>query len=381
MKYSAKYEENLKRLRDCTQHKHIDRIPHFSNFFTWKMLDSDLHPKLSEALSDYGMLDRIQCEFHERYHFDTYYDLNCRNLLKPSAVLGSGTHHVINDEMESINFIDHVLMEGDEYEEYRDNRTSVNWKMWTRKCPDLTREGMARSMVLQMENTAFTAYMKQKFAEEYDIPYAYGPVNIQVPFERFNKYYRGIKEAHLDLRRKKALLKDVFDKIQQDEVMPNLKNNLKNDTSHFMNDAMAAMLSHTMLSEKQWEEMFWPYMKMQLDEVLSVGKTVLLYLENSILRFKDYFLDYPKGFITIVPEMDDVIDIRKEMPNLGIAGGMNVSMLQDGTEQDCIDRVKYLADELGDGFMLGQNKMVSFRRDCKRENLLAVCDYLQNFRW
>lgn len=115
--------------------------------------------------------------------------------------------------------------------------------------------------------------------------------------------------------------------------------------------------------------------------ILASGKTVLLYVENSILRFKDYFQDYPKGFFTIVPETDDVFELRKELPNMCIAGGMPTSLLGYGTPEQCVDRVKLLRDELGDGFMLSRDKMISFRNDCKRENLLAVCDYLQAFRW
>lgn len=39
--YSPALRENVQRLRDCAQHKHIDRIPHLSNLFSWKILDSD----------------------------------------------------------------------------------------------------------------------------------------------------------------------------------------------------------------------------------------------------------------------------------------------------------------------------------------------------
>ena len=381
MQYSATYQENLKRLKACRDLEHIDRVPHFSNFHTWKILDSDLKPKLSEALADYAMLDKIQCEFHERYQFDVHYDLLNRNLLKPSTVLGSGAHHMINDESESINFIDHVLMQADEYPEYATNRMAVNWKMWNRKCPELTQGDMARSLILNMENAAYLTYMKEKFAAEYDSPYPFGPHCIQVPFERFNKYYRGIKQAHLDLRRQKTVLKDTFDRIQEDEVMPALRKALEQDTSMYITDMLVALLSHTMMSVKQWDEFFWPYLKPQLDLVAASGKKVMVYLENSILRFAEYFQDYPKGFLTIVPEIDDVVELRKALPNACIVGGMSAMMLGRGTPEQCVDAAKRVIDQMGDGFMLGQDKMMSFRNDCKRENLLAVCDYVRNFRW
>lgn len=64
-----------------------------------------------------------------------------------------------------------------------------------------------------------------------------------------------------------------------------------------------------------------------------------------------------------------------------LAGGMPSDLLQNGTPQECIERVKYLADTLGDGFMLDQDKIISYRNDCKRENLQAVFDYVNGFCW
>lgn len=380
MEHTPVFQENLQRLKDCTQLKHIDRVPHFSNIYTWKILDSDLHPKLSEAMEDYTMLDKMQCEFQERYHFDLHFDLLNRNLLRPNAVLG-GNHHMINDEAESINFFDHVLMEGDEYPEYAEHRWDVNWKMWNRKYPDLTQGTMALGIIRNMENAAYISWMKKKFADVYGCPHPHGPYNIQAPFERFNKYYRGIKEATMDLRRKKTILKDTFDKIQEDEVMPSLRKALAQDTSDVVCDIMVALLSHSMLNMKQWEELYWPYLKEQMDLVLASGKTVLIYLENSLLRFAEYFQDYPKGFMTIVPELDDVRELRKALPNACIVGGLSSTLLGRGTPEECVDAAKRVIDDMGDGFMLSQDKMISFRNDCKRENLLAVCDYVQNFRW
>ena len=60
---------------------------------------------------------------------------------------------------------------------------------------------------------------------------------------------------------------------------------------------------------------------------------------------------------------------------------MTAALLGNGTPEQCVDRVKYLANELGDGFILSQDKMMAFRNDCRRENLEAVCEYVNNFRW
>lgn len=379
MEYSSVYKERLQVLRDCVAYKHTYRVPHYSNFWTWKILDSDLHPKLSTALADYGILDRTQCEFQERYNFDSHYNLSTRNLLRPSEILG-GHHHHIDDEVESINFYDQPVMEGDEYLDYVNDRTGTNWKMFLRKYPDLNQGTMARAIIRNIDNTTFPGYMEKKFAEVYGCPPAFGPI-VQVPYEMFHKYLRGIKNATLDLRRHKAEMKEACDRIQEEETMPRLRAALAKDTSMYMTDAMNALLAHTTLNKKQWEEIYWPYEKEYLDTILAAGKTCTMFVEGSILRFAEYFQDYPKGFLAVIPELDDVREIRKALPNACVIGGMKTATLGNGTPEECVDEAKRVINDMGDGFILSQDKMISFRNDCRRENLLAVCDYVQNFRW
>ena len=81
------------------------------------------------------------------------------------------------------------------------------------------------------------------------------------------------------------------------------------------------------------------------------------------------------------PEQDDVFELRKELPNVAILGGMPVSLLGTGTKEQCLDRVKWLFEELGKegGFMLTQDKMVSFRNDANPENVKAVCKFVREY--
>lgn len=379
MEIKPDLQERLGVLHACVQHEHTYRVPHFSNLWTWKILDSELKPKLSEALADYSLLEKIQCEFQERYGFDVHYDVLNRNLLKPSSIMG-GHHHLVNDETESINFFDHVLMEDSEYPEYVTNRWDVSWRMFLRKYPDLDQGTMAKAIALNAENANYLPHLQKVMAEQYGCPVCYGSI-VQVPHERFHKYYRGIKAATMDMRRQKTVLKDSYDAIMEDEVIPALHRALAADTSNYMCDIMVPMLAHTMMNTKQWETFYWPYLKQILDAARDSGKSVLIFVENSILRFKEYFQDYPKGCLVLVPELDPVRELREAIPNATIVGGISSTLLGRGTPEECVDATKQVIDDMGDGFILSADKMISFRNDCRRENLLAVCDYVHNFRW
>lgn len=59
---------------------------------------------------------------------------------------------------------------------------------------------------------------------------------------------------------------------------------------------------------------------------------------------------------------------------------MKTELLGKGTPQECVDYAKRLVDEMGSGYIFSQDKMISFKFDCQRENLLAVNDFLRNYK-
>jgi len=89
--YSPEFWERLQLFKDCIAMKKPKRIPLLSCFYTWKILDSDSGYKLSEAMANYDVMERVVCEFHERYQFDAYNELGTRNMVKPFDDLGSRT--------------------------------------------------------------------------------------------------------------------------------------------------------------------------------------------------------------------------------------------------------------------------------------------------
>lgn len=383
MQYSKKYLDGVQQFKDVMNFKHIDRVLHASMFYTWKIFDSSYNGTLSHALTDLNVLEDTQCEFHERYHFDTHMDLGTRNMLGPAMALGS-THLSINDEEGTLNFHDHVIFEENEYLEYAKDELRFYWKMFCRKYPDVTIGQVLHALVEFMSGGMFVKHMLTKFVEEYQAPAVHaqniaGMVN--VPIERIYKYYRGIRGTSLDFRRHKSEVKECCDIIHEQEMLPRLKRGLAEDTTPFVTDTLTGLLAHATMNTKQWETFYWPYLKDYLDLIISSGKTITFFIENSIGRFAEYFQDYPKGHIIFFCEQDDIRELRKKLPNVCLAGGMPTNLLGNGTPEECVDYAKRLIDDMGDGFILSQDKMISFKNDCKRENIWAVCDYVSNFRW
>lgn len=199
------------------------------------------------------------------------------------------------------------------------------------------------------------------------------------PFEYLHNNYRGIKEVSIDLRKRRTELKDVIEKKFETQMLPALDSALDLDTSAYVCDTYFPMLAHAILSPKQFEDIYWPQLKQIIDKVVEKDKTIYIFCESTMLRFKDFFQDIPKGHVILHLEQDDIFEIHKELPNICLAGGMTTDLLGNGTPRQCIDYSKKLIDELGNGFIFSQNKMVSFRNDCTRENLLAVNEFIRNY--
>ncbi|MFZ7120142.1 MAG: uroporphyrinogen decarboxylase family protein [Eubacteriaceae bacterium] len=376
-------QERLQLFKDAAQLKPTNRIPNVSNFYTWKILDSDSNYKLSEAMNDWDTMEKIVCEFADRYQFDAYLDLGTRNPIKITGALGTHFHEV-DDEKESVNYYDHILMKGDEYEELNKNPLEFFWtKCMPRKFDNITVERMKNAMFEFMSYGQYNGKMIEMFVTKYQAPQLFNASTVMLhPYEMLFSNLRGIKEISLDLRKHKSKMLETLEILYQMNIQPLLDNLLASDTSAYACDTYTAFLGHSILSTKQFGEIYWPKLKKIIDVLAENGKTMYIFCESEMLRFYEYFQEVPKGCLVIHLEQDNIFEFRKKLPNICVSGGMTTDLLGTGTPQQCVDFAKKLVDELGrdGGYIFSQNKMMSFRNDCKRENLLAVNDFIRNYR-
>ncbi|MPW25243.1 hypothetical protein GC105_05505 [Alkalibaculum sp. M08DMB] len=63
---------------------------------------------------------------------------------------------------------------------------------------------------------------------------------------------------------------------------------------------------------KQFEELYWPYLKNYIDQIVAADKTIYIYCESTMSRLFDYFSDFPKGHIILHLKVDDSYEIRNK---------------------------------------------------------------------
>ncbi|MPW26720.1 hypothetical protein GC105_13070 [Alkalibaculum sp. M08DMB] len=381
MREQGLLEERLQLFRDTVQMKKTNKIPNVSNFWTWKILDSEY--KLSEAMLDWDKMFKLVCDFQERYNFDAHMDLGTRNPIAMINPLGEHFYQ-IDDEKEIINVDDITIMNGDEYDELKTNPTKFYWtKALPRRYPNITIENLKKSM---FEFGAFNNYsenISNIFREKYQSPLILDRRFILMfGFDMLFNFLRGMKELSSDLRRHKSEMLEVLDVMYEMSLAPTLKAAMLADTSDIPFDTSSVILGHSILNVKQFEELYWPTFKKVFDNLAENGKTMYLFCESEMMRFYEFFQEVPKGCLAIHLEQDNIFDMRKKLPNICFVGGMTTDLLGNGTPDQCVNYAKRLIDELGQdgGYIFSQNKMMSFRNDCKRENLLAVNEVVRNYR-
>ena len=377
--YSQEYKDTVQLFHDAIAFRKPKRTPHMSGFFTWKIHDSEF--SFREALYDNKKMEKLVCDFHERYNFDAYIDLGTRNPMALCDAMGPGRIYTFDDKVDSIYVTDKAVMEGTEYSEYAKDPKAFARIMFARKYPEANALNMLEGMNQLIKFGQFSGAIAKKFIDKYSRPSVFSMTGANMmPPEFFCSSVRGLKNYSMDMRRHGAALLEAQDAYFETYTKPAIQKTLASDNSIYVTDCYTALLAYSMMSPKQFEKFYWPYLKYYIDETIKANKTIYIYCESSMMRFADFFADYPKGHIIIHPEADSVFDVRAKLPNVCVSGGMPTSMLGNGTPEECVAMAKKLIDEMGPGFILSQDKMVSFKNDCRRENMLAVCEFVRNYQ-
>ena len=119
------------------------------------------------------------------------------------------------------------------------------------------------------------------------------------------------------------------------------------------------------------------------DFVEKYDKIVHIFNECENSRLYDIYKQAPKGHVVVHFENDDLFKAKKEIGDtVCLCGGMPTDLLARGTKKECIDYAKRLIDELASdgGFIFSQDKMISYPNDCSAENLIAVNEFVREYR-
>ena len=371
----------------------VDHVPHFGNFWSWKYYDAGY--KFSEALNDYSKMEKAIVEFADRYPMDSLYETGWRNPIQVTGLLGNGNDYIINDETYSISIRDQSYMDDEDYKALAEDPKKYLWESFLPK-----KFGALKS---EENSELFGAFLGKylefggalgKIGGELA---ARGMVTLADPngpadywgfgYEMLFCIMRGMKKLSIDLRKRPDEVDAACKAIDETFAIPRLQRGYAapaGSNPDFCVDMNPVLLAHVTLSPKQFERFYMP----QLNRVKKVAeerdKLGYLFVEGSAMRFWDFLRDMPKDRFAYHVELDDVFESAKALPNMIMAGGMPSEILGGGTPEESVAYARKLVEELGGEdhrYIFSERKMVSFPKDCNRENLIAVCEYLNSIKY
>ena len=141
-------------------------------------------------------------------------------------------------------------------------------------------------------------------------------------------------------------------------------------------------MAYTLLSPKQFEKFYWPWMKKFFDYTTELDQTAFIYAEGALMNKVEFLQDLDEKRFGILVEQDDPVEIRKRLPNFTLIGGYPTSMLGESTPEACIAKVDEMMETVNyDGnWIFSWDKLASFDGDIKHETLAAVMDHVRSIK-
>lgn len=358
--------------------RHNSRTPTASNNSYWSIFDAG-YTNVEEALYDYDKLFHVQDDFFARYQFDAH--MNPKNFQSMRLVQGMDFGRTVTTEnKDSIVVLDANLMHQDEYPALRNDRNGFYWsEILKRKSGEKLTVGQVKTIASRMmEMGVYTNKVTSALKNQHGqlVQWKYGNT---MPFETIVSWLRGLKHTSLDMRQKKGELKETLNILFEQDCVPLLHAAAAYQGDDCITALGIPMMGYSILNRKQFEELYWPHLKRSIDFCVENNIRIFFYCEAEMLRFAEYFREIPKGTAILQIENDDIFEVRKALPNMALAGGMPVDMLYNGTKEQCENHARKLISEIGDGFVLTQDKMLCTKTDAKRENLLAVNEIARTY--
>ncbi len=381
--------ERVQLYKDAAKHKKTSRVLNLANIWTWKIFDSGY--KMSEALFDYNKMEEVVCKFQEKYQFDYYMDFGLRNPLRISDALGF-SDYVIDDDACALGFASDInYMTPEDYDLILENYDKFLWTRYfpakySKLCGPNGKEMVNKAAKELIKFQDFCTHINNKMENDYGVPpeLSMGIPSFSNFFENLYFAFRGMKALSVDLRRIPNKIKAVCQAQGNSRAFEKYKATIQPGTD--MNsgpDFVVWLLAHVILSKKQFEEFYWPYLKEIFDFAEKYDKIVHIFNEGENSRLYDFYKQAPKGHVVVHFENDDLFKAKKEIGDIVcLCGGMPVDLLARGTKKKCVDYAKRLIDELAcdGGFIFSQDKMISYPSDCSAENLKAVNEFVHEYR-
>lgn len=166
---------------------------------------------------------------------------------------------------------------------------------------------------------------------------------------------RGFKGTLTDLRRQPDKVKQALERLWETRCAGQMS---KPAAGFPYSPQMPHIPAY--LSPKQFDELYWPYEKQQIERIANSGGKAFIALEGRWEKFWHHFLELPKDSCILSVDDDDFLKAHAELGHHHIlVGGLSSSDVRLKTFDQIKDDIMRVIDTCapGGGFIFGTNKV------------------------
>ena len=415
MSASPQYAKRLKRIQDAIDLQEPDCVPMIPKAVGAQYVLGGAGSSHKSEFYEFGKAIEACVNYHKEFEPDvrTMPDfLSGRaNEIAQSAMLDwPGRPGTSVPDKSSHQFIEQEFMNQDEYDELISDFTGFMYRKYIPRAfpglkgfenlrlmpsnimgtkifapmmnPDTkcALKNMLRIIVETEHANEFAAQCGSKL-EELGFP-PYSTSGGEVPFDIISDFFRGTMgmfEDFLEIPEKVSEACEMFLNIQLRGWEPYLAGEVPIKRVFFpLHKGMDGFMSPT-----QYDELYWAPFQRILKYLIDHGATPIIYCEGPYKTRMDYIrerlLELPAASCIIHFEEGDFAEIKKKFEGIAcLSGGMPLYVLEWGTKEQVIDRVKYLVDNCaaGGGFLLNSSGSIE---NTKRENYEAMFETARTY--
>jgi hypothetical protein len=134
------------------------------------------------------------------------------------------------------------------------------------------------------------------------------------------------------------------------------------------------------MSDEQYERFYWKYLIRLVNAIIDKGMTPYIFGEGYNDSRMKYFEQLPAG--KTILHIEKTHDLKAFKTNLkgicALTGAYPVTLLEQGTPEQCVDKFKEIFDILGPdgGYLFDTDCSME---NCKPENLEALYGYIKDY--
>lgn len=379
------YEERLQRFDDVMCRRRPDRVPIIPNMGTWMYFNAGVSVRRA-FLEDPNEIVRAAKHLADRVPMDALMSTSNTIPIAMAQNLGEGAY-VVSENGVQIRGSSGQLMAPQEYGLLAENPLKFFANVLIpRKFACFQGASLEKKVdMIKRAYADYGAYLRYNRAADVRIeellglPHFCRGTNFLSP-DVVLDYLRDFVGISLDVRRRSdellAACESLYDFI--------LEMFFETATPPDRKAVFSPLHLPTYLRPRDFAKLYLPFMRRYIEE-LSVkrGYTVYFFMENDWMPYLDLLEELPRNakFVGLF-EAGDLSKIKARLGDrIIVMGGMPVSLLGFGTKQEVIDKAKACLDTLapGGGYIFSTDKTLLNLGDCKEENLIAACEYIEAY--